>query len=148
MPRSRGVSKQRAVPAHRGGDLELDRSMDAILAARAEARAPGIDEMTAIQWARPDLAFCLVIDHSGSMNGARLTTAAVTGAACLTLAPQEHAVLAFAASPRCCARSPVRRARPRPSSGSSPCAATGRPAWPGPCGPRRSSWPARGPGAG
>jgi uncharacterized protein YegL len=31
------------------------------------------------------------------MNGARLTTAAVTGAACLSRAPAEHAVLSFAA---------------------------------------------------
>lgn len=100
IPRNRGVSKPRPVPAHRGGDLDLDRSMDAIVGARAEARHPSLDEMTAVQWARPDLAICLVIDHSGSMNGARLTTAAVTGAACLTFAPQEHAVLAFAASTR------------------------------------------------
>ena len=98
IPRSRGVSKPRPVPAHRGGDLELDRSMDAIVAARAQGRMPGLDEMTAVEWTRPGLALCLVIDHSGSMSGARLTTAAVTGAACLTFAPEEHAVLAFAAT--------------------------------------------------
>jgi Mg-chelatase subunit ChlD len=100
IPRRGGVAKPRPVPAHQGGDLELDRSMDAIVAARAESRMPGLDEMTAVQWARPELAICLVIDHSGSMNGARLTTAAVTGAACLTFAPEEHAVLAFAARTR------------------------------------------------
>ena len=61
---------------------------------------PALDEMTAVQWARPDVAICLVIDHSGSMNGARLTAAAVTGAACVTFAPEEHAVLAFAATAR------------------------------------------------
>lgn len=61
---------------------------------------PSLDEMTAIDWARPELALCLVIDHSGSMTGERLTTAAVTGAACLTFAPEEHAVLAFASSTR------------------------------------------------
>lgn len=100
IPRNRGVSRPRPVAATRGGDLDLDRSMDAIVGARAEARMPHLDEMTAVQWARPELALCLVVDHSGSMNGARLTTAAVTGAACLTYAPDEHAVLAFAAVTR------------------------------------------------
>jgi Mg-chelatase subunit ChlD len=98
IPRNRGVSKRRTVPAHRGGDLDLDRSMDAIVGARAEGRMPSMDEMSAADWARPELALCLVIDHSGSMNGARLTTAAVAGAACLTFAPEEHSVLAFAAT--------------------------------------------------
>jgi Mg-chelatase subunit ChlD len=100
LPRRRGIGRLRPVPASRGGDLDLDRSMDAIVGAWAEARPPALDEMTASDWARPGLALCLVVDHSGSMNGARLTTAAVTGAACLTLAPQEHAVLAFAARTR------------------------------------------------
>ncbi|MDO9457597.1 vWA domain-containing protein [Nocardioides sp.] len=98
IPRNRGVAKPRPVPAHRGGDLDLDRSMDAIVGARAEARMPSLEDMTAVAWSRPELALCLVIDHSGSMNGARLTTAAVAGAACLTYAPEEHAVLAFAAT--------------------------------------------------
>lgn len=98
IPRNRGVARARPVPAHRGGDLDLDRSMDAIVGARAESRMPALEEMTAAQWARPELALCLVIDHSGSMNGPRLTTAAVAGAACVTMAPEEHAVLAFAAT--------------------------------------------------
>lgn len=100
LPRNRGVARLRAAPARRGGDLDLDRSMDAIVAARAEDRQPSLEDLTATEWARPELALCLVIDHSGSMNGARLTTAAVAGAACLTLAPQEYAVLAFAARTR------------------------------------------------
>jgi Mg-chelatase subunit ChlD len=100
IPRNRGVGRLHPVTAREGGDLDLDRSMDAIVGARAEGRPPSLDEMTASEWARPGLALCLVVDHSGSMNGVRLTTAAVTGAACLTMAPQEHAVLAFAAQTR------------------------------------------------
>ncbi|MEO9322851.1 vWA domain-containing protein [Nocardioides sp. C4-1] len=98
IPRNRGVARPRPVPAHRGGDLDLDRSMDAVVGARAEARMPSLDDLTASAWSRPDLALCLVVDHSGSMNGARLTTAAVAAAACLTYAPQEHAVVAFAST--------------------------------------------------
>jgi Mg-chelatase subunit ChlD len=100
IPRKRGVARLHPVAAREGGDLDLDRSMDAIVGARAEGRPPGLDEMTASEWARPGLALCLVVDHSGSMNGVRLATAAVTGAACLTMAPREHAVLAFAAQTR------------------------------------------------
>lgn len=98
IPRNRGVAKPRPVPAHRGGDLDIDRSMDAIVGARAEARMPSLEDLTAVDWSRPELALCLVIDQSGSMSGAQLTTAAVAGAACLTYAPQEHAVLAFAST--------------------------------------------------
>ncbi|MDF1706414.1 MAG: VWA domain-containing protein [Aeromicrobium sp.] len=98
-PQRRGVARQRPVPATSGGEIDLDRSMDAIVAARAEARMPGMEELTASAWARPELALCLVIDRSGSMNGERLTTAAVAGAACVARAPREHAVIAFAAEP-------------------------------------------------
>jgi len=100
IPRNRGVSRPQQVPAQRGGDLDLDRSMEVIVAARAEDRMPGLDELTAVQWARPELALCLVIDHSGSMSGTRLTTAAVAAAAVVTFAPEEYAVLAFAATTR------------------------------------------------
>jgi Mg-chelatase subunit ChlD len=92
----RGTSRPRSVPASRGGDLDIDSSMDAIAAAYAESRTPSLDELVSRDWGQPDLALCLVVDHSGSMNGTRLAAAAVTAAACVLRAPAEHAVLAFA----------------------------------------------------
>ncbi|MEO7059564.1 MAG: vWA domain-containing protein [Lapillicoccus sp.] len=96
----RGASRPREVPASRGGDLDIDRSMEAIAAARAERRPPSLDDLVARDWGRPALALCVVVDQSGSMSGARLATAAVTAAACAMRAPDEHAVIAFARDAR------------------------------------------------
>ncbi|WP_370589027.1 VWA domain-containing protein [Pseudonocardia sp. C8] len=93
----RGIGRLRAVPADRGGDLDLDASLGAVADARAARRPLGLDELTARTWARPALALCLVVDASGSMNGSRLATAALTAAACAFRAPGDHAVLSFAA---------------------------------------------------
>jgi Mg-chelatase subunit ChlD len=95
-PRHRGTSRLRAVPADRGGDLDVDGSLDSIARAHRAGRAPGLDELLARDWARPKLAVCLLVDASGSMSGARLAAAALTAAACTWRAPAEFAVLAFA----------------------------------------------------
>jgi Mg-chelatase subunit ChlD len=92
----RGVGKLRSVSADRGGDLDVDASLDAVLAGRAERRAPYVEDLVARQWARPELALCLVVDRSGSMGGERLAAAALAAAACAWRAPGDHAVLAFA----------------------------------------------------
>lgn len=92
----RGIGRPRWVPASMGGDLDVDASLEAVAAAVAEGRPPSVDELVARDWGRPDLALCLLVDHSGSMSGSRLVSAAVTAAACALRAPQEHAVLAFA----------------------------------------------------
>ncbi|MCW2866878.1 MAG: hypothetical protein JWR20_1066 [Marmoricola sp.] len=94
--RRRGIGRPRAVPAHLGGELDLDASMEAVAASRGEGRHPALDELTARDWGRPELALCLVVDRSGSMSGTRLATAAVTAAACLLRSPGEHALVAFA----------------------------------------------------
>ncbi len=94
--RRRGIGRPRSVPAHLGGELDLDASMEAVAAAYGESRHPALDELVARDWGRPELALCLVVDRSGSMSGTRLATAAVTAAACLVRAPGDHAVVVFA----------------------------------------------------
>jgi Mg-chelatase subunit ChlD len=95
-PSGRGIGRLRSAPAEAGGDLDLDASMDAVLSARVQDRAPELDELVGRQWARPELALCLLVDRSGSMGGERLAAAALTAAACAWRAPGDHAVLAFA----------------------------------------------------
>ncbi|WP_245633588.1 vWA domain-containing protein [Amycolatopsis jejuensis] len=94
--RGRGVGKLRRDRADRGGELDLDRSLPALVDAAAIGGVPPVDELVARRWARPELALCLVIDTSGSMTGARLAAAALTAAACAWRAPAEHAVVSFA----------------------------------------------------
>ena len=94
--RRTGAGKLHTVVADRGGDLDLDRSIDAIATATAEGRTAALDELVARDWRRPDLAVCLLVDASGSMSGDRLAAAALTAAACAWRAPVEFAVLSFA----------------------------------------------------
>lgn len=95
-PRQSGTRSLRRRRADLGGDLDLDASLEAVGAARAERRPVGLDELVSRDWGRPQTALCVVIDSSGSMGGQRLATAALTAAACALRAPGEHAVLAFA----------------------------------------------------
>ncbi|SFO54252.1 vWA domain-containing protein [Amycolatopsis rubida] len=96
VARGRGVGKLRHDRADRGGELDLDRSLPALVDAAAVGRVPALDDLVSRRWARPELALCLVIDTSGSMTGARLAAAALTAAACSWRAPVEHAVVSFA----------------------------------------------------
>ena len=107
--RRRGIGRPRAVPADLGGELDLDASMDAVAAAYAEQRPPGLDELVARDWGRPELAMCLVVDRSGSMSGERLATAAVTAAACLVRAPASTRWSRSPGGPRWSSRSAARR---------------------------------------
>ncbi|WP_228799781.1 vWA domain-containing protein [Nocardia farcinica] len=98
-----GRPRMRRQRADHGGDLDVDASLEAITAARAAGREPGLAELTAARWHRPGAALCLLIDRSGSMEGERLATAALAAAACATRARQtgtELAVIAFDARAR------------------------------------------------
>ncbi len=98
-PRGRsGTGRLKRIRADQGGDLDLDASLPAIAAARAEHRPVGLDELTATDWDRPQTALCLLVDRSGSMEGAQLATAALAAAACTLRAAErggEFAVIAF-----------------------------------------------------
>lgn len=81
--------------AHIDGDVDLDASLDAIVDARSQRRPPHAEELVVRAWARPDTALCLVVDRSGSMNGARLAAAAVTAAAVAHRHGLDCSVIAF-----------------------------------------------------
>ena len=77
------------------GDIDIDRSLDGLLEARAAGRPWTLEELWVQRWQRPATAITLVVDRSGSMGGPRLAAAAVAAAACALRAPQEWSALAF-----------------------------------------------------
>lgn len=94
--RSRGVGQLVRTPAGPdAGDLDIDASLDRLVAARAEGRPPALDELVTTGWRRPATAICLLVDRSGSMSGDRLASAALAAAVCSWRAPTDFAVLAF-----------------------------------------------------
>jgi Mg-chelatase subunit ChlD len=78
------------------GDIDLDASMDELVAARRGARPADPAELVAATWERPDTAVCLLVDRSGSMHGARLAAAALAAATVALRAPTSSSVVAFA----------------------------------------------------
>jgi Mg-chelatase subunit ChlD len=80
----------------RGGDLDLDASLDELVAARHGRRPPDAGELVTATWERPDTAVCLLVDRSGSMHGARLASAALAAATVALRAPTDCSVVAFA----------------------------------------------------
>lgn len=78
------------------GDVDLDASMDELVAARRGRRPVDASSLVASTWERPDTAVCLLVDRSGSMHGARLATAALASAAVALRAPTSCSVVAFA----------------------------------------------------
>ena len=91
-----GVGRLESARADRGsGDVDIDRSLDGLLEARAADRAVRLDELWVQRWQRPATAIALILDRSGSMGGPRLAAAAVAAAACALRAPQQWSALAF-----------------------------------------------------
>lgn len=95
--RRRGIGRFREVAADRSSaDVDLDRSLDALITSRGRGETPHLGDLRAREWGRPELAVCLVVDRSGSMGGERLATAAIAAATCAWRAPRDSSVLAFA----------------------------------------------------
>ncbi len=78
-----------------GGDLDVDASLDAVVAARASGEAIDPDELRIRAWATPGTAICLLVDRSGSMTGRPLATAAVAASAVAWRSPADYSVLSF-----------------------------------------------------
>ena len=93
---ARASGTGRLVPVQGGdGDVDLDRSLDAVVSARAARSAPRLDELTTTRWSRPAVSICLLVDRSGSMAGERLAAAAVAAAAVRLRHGPDCAVVAF-----------------------------------------------------
>ena len=80
---------------HFSGDVDIDRSLDGLLEARAGDRPVRLEELWVQSWQRPATAIALILDRSGSMGGPRLAAAAVAAAACALRAPEQWSALAF-----------------------------------------------------
>jgi Mg-chelatase subunit ChlD len=94
--RPRGVGQlrtQRYRPD--GGDLDVDASIDALVASRAGDVAIDPDDLRVRAWSTPGTAICLLVDRSGSMTGRPVATAAVAAAAVAWRAPDDYSVLSF-----------------------------------------------------
>ncbi|RLE21353.1 MAG: hypothetical protein DRJ50_09335, partial [Actinobacteria bacterium] len=98
----RGPAKPRGVGLLRtqryrpdGGDLDIDASIDALVASRAEDIVIDPDDLRIRAWSTPGTAICLMVDRSGSMTGRPLATAAVAAAAVAWRSPDDYSVLSF-----------------------------------------------------
>lgn len=94
---ARGVGKMVSSAADRfDGDLDLERSIDALVAAEAGGISADMADLRVRHWTKPTTALALVVDRSGSMGGQRLATAAVAAAACSYRVPTDWSALVFA----------------------------------------------------
>lgn len=98
--RLRGTAQLASVAYRPGiGDIDVDASLDALVDARASGAAVDVDRLRVRAWATPTTAWCLLVDHSGSMAGRSLATAGMAAAAIAgRAAPEQVAVLSFARS--------------------------------------------------
>lgn len=77
------------------GDIDVDASLAPIVEARASGELIDPEQLRIRTWARPSVAWCLLVDRSGSMHGQPLATAGLAAAAVAARQPKEYAVLSF-----------------------------------------------------
>ena len=93
--RERGVGRLRRTRLGPDSELDVEGSLDAVLAAAARGEPPALDDLAGSAWARPSSALCLLVDRSGSVGGQRLATAALAAAAVALRVPDDSSVVAF-----------------------------------------------------
>jgi Mg-chelatase subunit ChlD len=91
-----GIGKLHTVPFRTGMDIDLDRSLDALVEARATSGAPSADALVGQAWTRRATSVCLLVDRSGSMGGGRVLAAVLAAAAIAQRTEDDYSVLAFA----------------------------------------------------
>jgi Mg-chelatase subunit ChlD len=91
-----GVGRLRRPPYQPGMDIDLDGSLEPLLAARAAGSVPAEHELRGVAWARRSAAVCLLVDRSGSMGGSRVLAAALAAAAVAQRTDDDYSVVAFA----------------------------------------------------
>jgi Mg-chelatase subunit ChlD len=93
--RERGVGRLHRSRLRPDGELDVEASLDAVLAAAARGEPPAVEDLAGSAWARPSAALCLLVDRSGG-EGGRGETLPADGAAAVALrAPDDHSVVAF-----------------------------------------------------
>ena len=131
-----------------GGDLDVDASLDAVVAARVGERAVDPDDLRVRAWSKPGTAICLLVDRSGSMGGEPLATAAVAASAVSWRAPEDYSVLSFGKDVIVAKSQDVAEVeRGGDRLGARAARASAPPTSPARCGPPASSSRGRGPGA-
>ncbi len=83
-----------------GVDVDVDASLDELVASNLAGRAADPAGLRGPGWVRPATAISLVLDRSGSMGGARLATAAVAAAAVALRGIDDYSVIAFGSAVR------------------------------------------------
>ncbi|MCU4185358.1 VWA domain-containing protein [Acidiferrimicrobium sp. IK] len=93
----RGGSRRMSRDRRNGMDLDLDATVERL----AATARPDADDLRWQAWTRPDRAYVLLVDASGSVTGRPLATAVVTAAAVAArLGPEDQlAVVAFWSRP-------------------------------------------------